>query len=105
MFGIKVVHYTKEEMEAKQKELQARTPTAVRTYTDPQVMSREIAEAYVAGYDMVGQSAATPRKGAGRTVAGGLLFFNRKPVTTVTFARSNRWVPPASQPEIANTAG
>jgi hypothetical protein len=46
-----------------------------------------IAKVAVAGWHIVGQSSYTPRKGAGRAVAGGLLFFNRKPVTIVTYSR------------------
>ena len=64
--------------------------TQVITYQSPDDMARGINQMVADGWHIAGQSSYTPRKGVGRTILGGLLFFNRKPVTVVTFTRAPR---------------
>jgi len=60
----------------------------VRDYQDAHTMQRSIARLVGEGWQIESQSAATPKKGAARSLAGGFVFFNRKPVTTVVFSRA-----------------
>ncbi len=63
------------------------TGVLVREYQDAHAMQRDIAKLLGEGWQIESQSAATPKKGAVRMLAGGFVFFNRKPVTTVVFSR------------------
>ena len=60
----------------------------VREYEDAHRMQRDLARLVGEGWHIESQSAATPKKGAARSLAGGFIFFNRKPVTTVVFSRT-----------------
>lgn len=57
-------------------------------YKDQADMEWGISQMLAQGWQVSGQSAYTPKKSLTRTVAGGLLFFNPKPVTTVTYTRT-----------------
>jgi hypothetical protein len=59
----------------------------VREYTDTGKMRTDIAMLLGQGWHIESQSAVTPKKGALRMLAGGFIFLNRKPVTTVVFSR------------------
>ena len=74
-------------VDATHESILAANPTLVREYADLKLMAHDVATLTAQGYHVVSQSSYTPRKGLGRTVAGGLLFFNRKPVTVVTYTR------------------
>ena len=65
-----------------------RPTVLVREYEDARPMQRDIARLLGEGWHIESQSAATPKKGAARSLAGGFIFFNRKPVTTVVFSRT-----------------
>ncbi len=64
------------------------TGVLVREYQDAHTMQRDIAKLLGEGWHIESQSAVTPKKGAARMLAGGFVFFNRKPVTTVVFSRA-----------------
>jgi hypothetical protein len=59
----------------------------VREYQDSHTMQKDIAQLLGEGWQIRSQSAATPEKGALRRLAGGFVFLNREPVTTVVFSR------------------
>jgi hypothetical protein len=65
-----------------------RPTVLVRDYEDSHRMQRSIARLVGEGWHIESQAAATPKKGAARSLAGGFVFFNRKPVTTVVFSRA-----------------
>jgi hypothetical protein len=58
-----------------------------KEYDDTKEMAKDISRMAARGWTVVGQSSYAPQKGLARTLAGGLLFFNRKPITTVTYSR------------------
>jgi hypothetical protein len=60
----------------------------VVTYASEEEMAAGVAAMLAQGWQVAGQSSYTPRKGVGRTLLGGFLFFNRKPVTVVTYTRT-----------------
>jgi hypothetical protein len=51
-------------------------------------MERGVRSMTGAGWHVASQSSYTPRKGCLRTIAGGFLFFNRRPITVVTYRRN-----------------
>src|SRR5258708_8184596 len=65
-----------------------RPTVLVREYEDARPMQRDIARLLGEGWHIESQSAATPKKSTARSLAGGFVFFNRKPVTTVVFSRT-----------------
>jgi len=71
-----------------QRAKRVRPTVLVREYEDGHRMQRSIARLVGEGWHIESQSAATPKKGAARMLAGGFVFFNRKPVTTVVFSRT-----------------
>lgn len=68
--------------------MNAQSEQAVITYKAGKDTERGVRRMTAAGWRVTSQSSYTPRKGLLRTLAGGFLFFNRKPVTTVTYQRS-----------------
>jgi hypothetical protein len=59
----------------------------VREYDNAREMQADIVKLLGEGWHIESQSAATPKKGAARTLLGGFVFLNRKPVTTIVFSR------------------
>lgn len=64
-----------------------KTQTTTRSYKNERAMRHGIQHMARSGWRVAGQSSYTPRKGLTRTLLGGFLFFNRKPVFDVTFTR------------------